>query len=174
MKRVLMLLVAVAAFAVPASAAVAATQASPPATKNIVQIAAANKQFSTLVKLVKQAGLVGALSGKTKLTLFAPTNAAFAKVPKKTLNTLAHSKKLLVKVLEYHVLKGVYAASKVLKLHSATTLEGAKVHFRVVHGRAYVNNAQIIKTNIQASNGIIHVINAVLIPPTPRPPSFTG
>jgi uncharacterized surface protein with fasciclin (FAS1) repeats len=160
MKRVLILMSAVAAFAVPLSAA----SASAAGGKNIVQVAAGNKQFSTLVTLVKKAGLVKALSGKTKLTVFAPTNAAFAKVPKATLAKLGKSPKLLAKVLEYHVLPGAVPASKVLKLHSAKTLEGARVHFSVRGGHAYVNNAQIIKTNIGASNGIIHVINRVLIP----------
>jgi uncharacterized surface protein with fasciclin (FAS1) repeats len=162
MKRVLILISAVAALAVP----LGATSASAAGSKNIVQVAAANKQFSTLVTLVKKAGLVKALSGKTKLTLFAPTNAAFAKVPKATLAKLGHNKRLLAKVLEYHVLPGVVPASKVLKLHSAKTLEGARVHFSVRHGHAYVNKAQIIKTNIRASNGLIHVINGVLIPPS--------
>jgi uncharacterized surface protein with fasciclin (FAS1) repeats len=162
MKRALILISALAAFAVPLSAA-SASAAGP---KNIVQVAAANKQFSTLVTLVKKAGLVNALSGKTKLTVFAPTNAAFAKVPKATLAKLAKNKRLLVKVLEYHVLHGVVPASKVLKLHSAKTLEGARVHFTVHGGHAYVNNAKIIKTNIHASNGLIHAINGVLIPPS--------
>jgi uncharacterized surface protein with fasciclin (FAS1) repeats len=162
MKRALILISAVAAIAVPLTAA-SASAAGP---QNIVQVAAANKQFSTLVTLVKKAGLVKALSGNTKLTVFAPTNAAFAKVPKATLAKLAKDNGLLVKVLEYHVLPGVVPASKVLKLHSAKTLEGAGVHFSVRAGRAYVNQAQIIKTNIHASNGLIHVINRVLIPPS--------
>jgi len=162
MKRILILISALAAFAVPLSVA----SASAAGSQNIVQIAAGNKQFSTLVTLVKQAGLVNALSGTTKLTLFAPTNAAFAKVPKATLAKLAKNKALLVKVLEYHVLPGVVPASKVLKLRSAKTLEGARVRFSVRGGHAYVNAAQIIKTNIHASNGLIHVINAVLIPPS--------
>jgi uncharacterized surface protein with fasciclin (FAS1) repeats len=160
MKRALILITAVAAFAVPLSAA----SASAAGSRNIVQVAAGNKQFSTLVTLVKKAGLVKALSGKTKLTVFAPTNAAFAKVPKATLAKLAKDKRLLVKVLEYHVLPGVVPASRVLTLHSAKTLEGARVHFSVRAGHAYVNKAQIIKTNIHASNGLIHVINGVLIP----------
>ncbi|MFZ0088928.1 MAG: fasciclin domain-containing protein [Solirubrobacteraceae bacterium] len=160
MKRILIVVAALAAVAVPLTAA----SASAAPSKTIVQIAAGNKQFSTLVTLVKKAGLVKALSGKTKLTLFAPTNAAFAKVPKATLAKLAKDTKLLVKVLEYHVLPGVVPASKVLKLHSAKTLEGSRVTFSVKRGHAYVDNAEIIKTNIQASNGLIHVINGVLIP----------
>lgn len=162
MKRVLILISAVAAVAVP----LGASSASAAGGQNIVQVAATNKQFSTLVTLVKKAGLVNALSGTTKLTVFAPTDAAFAKVPKATLSELAKNKRLLVKVLEYHVLPGVVPASKVLKLHSAKTLDGARVHFSVRGGHAYVNQAQIIKTNIRASNGLIHVINAVLIPPS--------
>ncbi len=159
MKRALILITALAALAVSPSAA----SASAAGSKNIVQVAAANKQFSTLVTLVKKAGLVTALSGTTKLTVFAPTNAAFAKV-QGDLAKLAKNKRLLVKVLEYHVLSGVVPASKVLKLHSAKTLEGARVHFSVRAGHAYVNNAQIIEANIHASNGLIHAINAVLIP----------
>ncbi len=161
MKRILLLTTAVLAIAVPVAAG-SATAATRP---NIVQLAAKTPQLSTLVSLVKRAGLVGALSGSTKLTVFAPTNAAFAKVPKATLNKLAHDKALLVKVLEYHVLPGVVPASKVLALKSAKTLEGARVHFSVRGHHAYVNKARIIKTDIRASNGIVHLINGVLIPP---------
>jgi uncharacterized surface protein with fasciclin (FAS1) repeats len=135
------------------------------ARPNIVALAASNPQLSTLVKLVKSAGLVKALSGKTKLTVFAPTNAAFAKVPKATLNKLAHNKKLLTAVLEYHVVKGVYTAAQVEKRHSLTSLEGAKLSVRVSHGSVYINHAKVIKANLKASNGIVHVINGVLIPP---------
>ena len=159
MKRVLILISTVAALTLPLTAGSAAA-----ANKNIVQVAASSKQLSTLVTLVKSAGLVNALSGKTKLTVFAPTNAAFAKVPKATLAKLGKNKALLVKVLEYHVLPGVVPASKVLMLRSAKTLEGARVRFSVHGRRAYVNNAEIIKTNIPASNGLVHLINRVLIP----------
>ena len=162
MKRILLAFAASAALVAPTVATGAASAAT--SGKTIVQIASSDKQFSTLVSLVKKAGLVNALSGPTKLTLFAPTNAAFAKVPKATLNKLAHNKALLVKVLEYHVLPGAVPASKVLTLKSAKTLEGARVTFHVTGGKAYVNNAQIIKANVRASNGYIHVINAVLIP----------
>lgn len=162
MKRLLIILSTVALCALPMS--LAASTATAAGGQNIVQVAASDKQFSTLVSLVKKAGLVKALSGTARLTVFAPTNAAFAKVPKTTLAKLVKNKALLVKVLEYHVLPGVFPASRVLKLRSAKTLEGARVHFSVRNGHAYVNNAEIIKTNIQASNGLIHVINQVLIP----------
>jgi len=141
-------------------------RASVAKSQNIVQIAASNPQFSTLVSLVKKAGLVGALSGKTKLTVFAPTNAAFKKVPKATLNKLAKNRKLLAKVLEYHVLPGVRPGREA---RDADVRKNARGHSRPLqgqHGKAYVNNARIVKTDIHASNGIIHVINAVLLPPT--------
>lgn len=163
MKRIIIAACTVAAIALPLSA-VAASAAAP--KRNIVQIAAGNRQFSILVSLVKKAGLVGALSGKTKLTVFAPTNAAFAGVPKAILAKVGSSKKLLTEVLEYHVLPGVVPASKVLKLHSAKTLEGSRVQFSLHGGKRYVNGARIIKTDIGASNGIIHVINGVLLPPS--------
>jgi uncharacterized surface protein with fasciclin (FAS1) repeats len=138
--------------------------------QNIVSVAAGNPQFSTLVSLVKKAGLVGALSGKGKLTVFAPTNAAFAKVPKSTLAALAKDKAKLRAVLTYHVVKGAVPASKVVTLNgkSVTTLNGESVRIRIT-GNAkksvYVNNSKVVKTDIEASNGIIHVINRVLLPP---------
>jgi uncharacterized surface protein with fasciclin (FAS1) repeats len=132
---------------------------------NIVQVAASNPQFSTLVKLVKAAGLVGALEGKGPLTVFAPTNAAFAKVPKATLGKLAKNKALLRKVLLYHVVAGAYPAARVVKRSSLKTLEGASVKVSTVRGKVFINRAQVIKANVRASNGIIHVINAVLLPP---------
>ena len=164
MKR--LLAVILAGLAVAAPVALANTSAhSSAAGKNIVQTAVAAGQFKTLVKLVQKAGLAGALSGSQKLTVFAPTDAAFAKVPKKTLEALLANPKKLKAVLLYHVLSGVVPASKVVKLSSAKTLEGASVKIAVRGGSAYVNNAKVTKTNVFASNGVIHVINAVLIPP---------
>lgn len=160
LKRLIAVVMVVAALAVPASAASAA------GGKNIVETAAGNPQFSTLVSLVEKAGLAETLSGKGPYTVFAPTNAAFAKVPKKTLNMLASNKAMLKKVLLYHVIPGRVPASKVVKMKSATTAEGAKVQFSVRGKSAFVNESKIIKTDINCSNGIIHVINAVLIPPS--------
>ena len=160
LKRLMVIVAVVAALAIPASAATAAGGG-----KNIVETAAGSKQFSTLVSLVKKAGLVGTLSGKGPYTVFAPTNAAFAKVPKKTLNELLENKSLLRKVLLYHVLPGKVPASKVVTLESAKTAEGASVQFSVRGKSAFVNESKIIKTDIAASNGVIHVINTVLIPP---------
>jgi uncharacterized surface protein with fasciclin (FAS1) repeats len=160
LKRLIVVVAVIAALAVPATAATAAGGG-----KNIVETAAGSKEFSTLVSLVKKAGLVGTLSGSTEYTVFAPTNAAFAKVPKATLKMLGENKAMLKKVLLYHVLPGRVPASKVLKMKSAKTAEGEKVTFSVRGKSAYVNEAKITKTDIECSNGIIHVINAVLIPP---------
>ena len=162
-----------AAIGVLAVALVAATSlatASPAKTtaasqKNIVQTAVAAGQFKTLVSLVKQAGLVGALSGPGPLTVFAPTDAAFAKVPKATLAALAKNKAELKAVLLYHVVNGKVTAAQASMLTSAKTLEGASLPIRVSGSKVYVGGAQVIKANIMASNGIIHVINKVLIPP---------
>ncbi len=133
--------------------------------KNIVQTAVAAGQFTTLVSLVKQAGLVGALSGKGQLTVFAPTDAAFAKVPKATLAKLAKNKAQLRAVLLYHVVKGKVTAAQASRLTSAKTLEGGSLSIRVTGGKVYVGGARVIKANVKASNGIIHVVNKVLIPP---------
>ncbi|MBS1846261.1 MAG: fasciclin domain-containing protein [Actinobacteria bacterium] len=160
LKRLIAVAMVVVALAVPASAASAA------GGKNIVETAAGNPQFSTLVSLVEKAGLAETLAGKGPYTVFAPTNAAFAKVPKKTLNMLASNKAMLKKVLLYHVIPGRVPAGKVVKMKSATTAEGAKVQFSVRGRSAFVNESKIIKTDINCSNGIIHVINAVLIPPS--------
>lgn len=158
-QQLLVLVAAIAALALPVSSASAA------ASKDIVETAAANPKFSTLVSLVKKAGLVGVLSGETNYTVFAPTNAAFAKVPKKTLNELGKDKAMLKKVLLYHVLPGKVAASKVLKMKSAKTAEGSKVRFEVRGDDAFVNDAKIVETDVRCSNGIIHAINGVLLPP---------
>ncbi len=163
MKRIIAGLIAVAAVSValvPAGATASATS-----SKNIVQIASSQSQFSTLVKLVKAAGLVSALEGTGKLTVFAPTNAAFAKVPAKTLAALAKNKTLLKKVLLYHVVSGEYLAAKIEKLSTIKTLEGATVAVKVKSGHVYINNAEVTDANVEASNGVIHVINAVLLPP---------
>lgn len=162
LKRILAAGLAATALAVPAASASAAGTMAP--TQNIVQTAAAAGQFKTLLKLATVAGLAGALEGPGKLTVFAPTDAAFAKVPKSTLAALLKNKAKLKAVLLYHVLNGEYRAAKVLKLSGAKTLQGKRVTFKVKGGSVYVNNAKVIKADVGASNGVIHVINSVLIP----------
>ena len=147
------------------SAPTAGTSAPPTRRPNLVKTAVAAGQFKTLVSLVKAAGLAKALSSKTQLTVFAPTDRAFAKVPASTLAQLKADPAKLRAVLLYHVVKGRVPAAKVVKLRSATTLNGAKVTIRVAKGKVFVDSAQVVKADVRASNGIIHVINRVLIPP---------
>jgi uncharacterized surface protein with fasciclin (FAS1) repeats len=142
-----------------------ATQAT--STKTIVQTAAGDPRFTTLVSLVKRAGLVDALSGRRKVTVFAPTDAAFKKVPKSTLKKLLHNRALLRQVLLYHVVAGDVKAAKVLRLRSARTLAGPSVRIRVRDGSVFLNGrTKVVQTDIAAANGTIHVINRVLLPPT--------
>jgi uncharacterized surface protein with fasciclin (FAS1) repeats len=133
-------------------------------TKNIVQTAVAAGQFKTLTSLVKKAGLAATLQGKGPFTVFAPTDAAFAKVPKSTLSALAKDKAKLRSVLLYHVAKGNLTAAKVVKLKSAKTLNGQRVTIRVSGSTVSVGGATVTKADVLASNGVIHVINKVLIP----------
>ncbi|HEY6961422.1 MAG TPA: fasciclin domain-containing protein [Gaiellaceae bacterium] len=149
--------------AVAVAAVVAGTANAAPAKPNIVQTAVAAGQFKTLVALVKQAGLAGALSTKT-VTVFAPTDAAFAKVPKATIAKLKKDKALLRKVLLYHVVAGRVPASKVVGMSSAKTLEGSTLPIMVDGSTVTVGGAKVVKADISARNGIIHVIDKVLIP----------
>jgi uncharacterized surface protein with fasciclin (FAS1) repeats len=146
--------------------ATASTPAGPAAgQRNIVQTAVAARQFTTLASLLKQAGLAGTLSTKGPYTVFAPTDAAFAKVPKATLATLAKDRAKLRSVLLYHVVKGKVTARKVVTLRSAATLNGKTVRIRATGGKVFVNSARVTKADVMASNGVIHVIDRVLIPP---------
>jgi uncharacterized surface protein with fasciclin (FAS1) repeats len=157
---------AIAAAIVAAGACIASTAtAAPTAAKpNIVQTAVAAGQFKTLVALVKQAGLAGALSTKT-VTVFAPTDAAFANVPKATIAKLKKDRALLRKVLLYHVVAGRVPASKVVGMTSAKTLAGLRLPFMVTGSTVRVGNAKVVKSDISARNGVIHVVDRVLIPP---------
>ena len=132
--------------------------------KNIVQTAVAARTFKTLATLLKRAGLAGTLQGKGPFTVFAPTDAAFAKVPKATLAALAKNKAKLRSVLLYHVVAGKVTAAKVVKLRSAKTLNGEPVAIRVSRGKVTVGGARVTTADVIASNGVIHVINKVLIP----------
>jgi len=134
------------------------------AKQDIVETAAAAGNFDTLTALLKKAGLVKTLRGEGRYTVFAPTDAAFAKVPKKTLNALAKDKTKLRAVLLYHVAKGKLTATKVVKRESIKTLNGQRVRVHVRHGNVYINRARVVTPNVRASNGVIHVINRVLIP----------
>ena len=132
--------------------------------KDIVDTAVAAGDFSTLVTAVKAAGLVETLKGEGPFTVFAPTDAAFAKVPTDTLNALLADKAALANVLTYHVVAGKVMAADVVKLTSAVTVQGQAVSIEVKDGKVYVNGAQVVTTDIKASNGVVHVIDAVILP----------
>lgn len=147
-----------------ASAGSATTAGSTMGEKNLVQTAAGAGQFKTLVSLLQKAGLAGTLQGKGPFTVFAPTDAAFAKVPKTTLASLAKDKAKLRAVLLYHVVRGKITAAQVMKIRSAKTLEGASLPIRIRGRKVVIGGATVVKPNVMASNGVIHVINKVLIP----------
>ncbi len=155
-----------------AAAAIVASLGSSPAAaasgeQTIVKTAAQAGQFDTLLALAKKAGLVGALSGSGPLTVFAPTDAAFKAVPQATLDSLATNRAALRRVLLYHVVKGNVPASRVVTLKSATTLAGPTIAIRVAGTNVFLNRStKVVKTDIGATNGTIHVINKVLLPPT--------
>jgi len=155
--------------ALTAALALAAFSLTRPALaqdKTIVEIAAGNKDFTTLVSLVKAAGLAETLSGAGPFTVFAPTNAAFAKVPHSVLDKLGKNPEALKKVLTYHVVSGKVMAADVVKLKNGTkvkTVEGGSITVGNKHG-VTVDKAKVVKTDIEASNGVIHVIDSVLLP----------
>ncbi len=132
--------------------------------KNLAEIAISNPDFSTLVAAVKAAGLVDALSGDTELTVFAPTNAAFAKLPAGTLEALLADKEKLADILKYHIVAGKVLAKDVVNLDSADALNGKELEIDTEGAQVRINNANVIKTDIEAKNGVIHVIDTVLIP----------
>ena len=131
---------------------------------NIVQTAQQAGQFKTLLALATKAGLADDLA-TGELTVLAPTDAAFKKVPKATLRAVQRNPKLLKRVLLYHVIKGRVPSTTVVTLKSAKTLAGPAVKIRVTGNRVFVNNARVTTVDVPASNGVIHVINRVLIPP---------
>jgi uncharacterized surface protein with fasciclin (FAS1) repeats len=133
--------------------------------KTIVDVAAGNPDFSTLVAAVKAAGLVETLSGEGPFTVFAPTNEAFAKLPEGKVDSLLADIPTLKKILTYHVVAGKVMAADVLGLNSATTVQGDDVKIAVVDGKVKLNDsAMVTATDLEASNGVIHVIDTVLIP----------
>ena len=138
-----------------------------PAPQTIVDIAVADGRFTTLVAAVQAAGLVETLSGEGPFTVFAPTDDAFAKLPAGTLEELLkpENKQALTDILLYHVVAGSVKAADVVQLTEAETALGKNVAVKVEDGKVFINDAQVIITDIQASNGIIHVVDMVILPP---------
>ena len=137
-----------------------------PADKDIIDTASGNDSFKTLVAAVKAAGLVETLKGKGPFTVFAPTDAAFARLPKGTIADLLkpENKDKLVAILTYHVVAGKALASDVVTLKSATTVNCKSATIKVVDGSVMVDGAKVIATDIETSNGVIHVIDSVILP----------
>ncbi|GIW94380.1 MAG: hypothetical protein KatS3mg110_2421 [Pirellulaceae bacterium] len=135
------------------------------APKDIVDTAVAAGQFQTLVTAVQEAGLVDTLKGPGPFTVFAPTDEAFAKIPKEKLEALLKNKEALTNVLKYHVVPGKVMAADVVKLQSAKTAQGESLKIAVKDGKVSINGVNVVKTDIVCKNGVIHVIDGVLLPP---------
>jgi uncharacterized surface protein with fasciclin (FAS1) repeats len=161
MKRVAGLSAAAVLFV---GSAVWAVGAEEKAKKDIVDTAVAAGDFKTLVTAVKAADLVETLKGDGPFTVFAPTDAAFAKIPKEKLEALLKDKKALAGVLTYHVVAGKVTAADVVKIDSAKTVEGSMLDIKSKDGAVMINGAKVVKADIQCSNGVIHVIDTVLLP----------
>jgi uncharacterized surface protein with fasciclin (FAS1) repeats len=131
--------------------------------KDIVDTAVSAGQFNTLAKALTEAGLVETLKGQGPFTVFAPTDEAFAKLPPGTLEALLADKAKLTAVLTYHVVAGKVMAADVIKLSEAKTVQGQSVKIGTMGG-VMVNDAHVVKTDIMASNGVIHVIDKVILP----------
>jgi uncharacterized surface protein with fasciclin (FAS1) repeats len=136
------------------------------AEKDIVDTAVGAGSFKTLVAAVKAAGLVETLKGAGPFTVFAPSDEAFAKLPAGTVETLLkpENKDKLVAILTYHVVPGKVTAADVVKLKEAKTVQGSSAKITVTDGKVKVDDANVIKTDILTSNGVIHVIDAVIMP----------
>lgn len=137
--------------------------AAKPAQMDIVDTAIAAGSFNTLAKALTAAGLVDALKAEGPFTVFAPTDEAFAKLPKETLEAVLKDKEKLRAILTYHVVPGKVTSQQVVKLDSAKTLQGSNVNINATDG-VRINDAKVVKADIQTSNGVIHVIDSVLLP----------
>lgn len=134
--------------------------------KDIVDVAVENGSFTTLVAAVQAAGLVDTLKSEGPFTVFAPTDAAFSKLPDGTVKMLLkpENKDKLVAVLTYHVLSGKVMAADAMKVNKATTVQGQSLSISAEMGNVMINNAKVIGADVKASNGVIHVIDTVLLP----------
>ncbi len=139
------------------------TEAAMATSGDIVAVASGAGSFGTLVTALQAAGLVETLQGDGPFTVFAPTDAAFAKIPKADLNALLADKAKLIAVLTYHVVPGKVMAADVVKLKSAKTVQGESINIGTANG-VTVDGAQVVKTDIAATNGVIHVIDTVILP----------
>ena len=168
---------ATAALALIASAAIAlpGSASAQEATGDIVETADAAGSFTTLLAAAEAAGLVDTLKGDGPFTVFAPTDAAFAALPAGTVEGLLADPEALAQVLLYHVVPGQVLAADVVGLTSATTVQGSDIAIAVVGGGVVLNgNVNVTATDVLATNGVIHVIDGVLLPPTAPTPAEAG
>jgi uncharacterized surface protein with fasciclin (FAS1) repeats len=171
MRKLTSLLIAAALIAIAVTAGIATAgddeKSRPAATESqsIVELAAGDTRFDTLVELVKSAGLAKTLSGKGPFTVFAPTDRAFRKVPERTLRALGKDKRALRRVLLYHAVSGSYEAAELIGMRSVASLAGPRLHVRKRGRNVRVAGAKVVQADVAASNGVIHAINRVLIPP---------
>lgn len=154
-------------FALTIASAAVAGQYGKAASMDIVDTAVAAGSFKTLAAALQAAGLVDALKGTGPFTVFAPTDEAFAKLPAGTLESLLkpENKDKLASILKFHVVSGKVMSTQAVKLTSATTLEGSALKLEVKDGALFVSGAKVVKADVDASNGVIHVIDAVVLPP---------
>jgi len=145
---------------------IVAVEAAKPAEKDIVDTAVAAGSFNTLATALKAAGLIETLKGKGPFTVFAPTDAAFAKLPAGTVEDLLkpENKAKLVSILTYHVVSGSVSSAQVVKMTSAKTVEGQSVRISAKDGGVMIDGAHVVKADVMASNGVIHVIDSVILP----------
>lgn len=153
-----------AASVVLATPACAQDTTGPQTSRDIVETAVAAGQFTTLAAALEAAGLIDALKGDGPFTVFAPTDAAFAKLPAGTVEALLQDKERLTAILTYHVVSGKVTADQVVKLDNARTLNGKSVRIMVQDGKVMVDNATVVTADVMASNGVIHVIDNVILP----------
>jgi uncharacterized surface protein with fasciclin (FAS1) repeats len=163
MKNLTLALVAAAFMASPLAAQMPGHDMVKKPEMNIVETAVAAGSFNTLVAAVKAAGLVDVLSGEGPFTVFAPTDEAFAKLPDGTVEALLQDTEKLTAILTYHVVAGKVMSSDVAGLTSATTVQGGDLSIDTSYG-VKINDAKVVKADVEASNGVIHVIDTVLLP----------
>ena len=137
-----------------------------PAPKDIIDVAVGNGNFTILARALTEAGLIDVLKGDGPFTVFAPTDEAFAKIPSDQLDAILADKALLTKILTYHVVAGKLDAATVLDSCSLTSVEGSSINVSLQGSEAFVNQSKIIATDVFASNGVIHVIDTVILPPS--------
>jgi uncharacterized surface protein with fasciclin (FAS1) repeats len=166
MKNISLSLIALVVFTASVFAQYDTKNVTKAVENDIVQTAISAGNFTTLATALTEAGLVDALKGKGPFTVFAPTDDAFKKLPNGALDNLLKDKEALKNVLLYHVVSGNVSSKDLVKLDKATTLNGSDIKIKTVDGKVMINDSQVTAADVKASNGIIHVIDTVLLPPT--------